>query len=378
MDEKLVENAIAFLTDPNVAHSPDQTKIEFLKAKGLNDSEIEMALQRALESPSSLVSAANTATQSLPHVTNTGHTYYNAPPPVPPRSWKDYFIMATATAGVSYAMYHVISRYLVPAIIPPSQREIDNDKKAVDDEFQKIDTLLQQLLKEQADTKTATDSKLKEVDVAVVRVTEFLNKYTQDKTRVEDDLRLLKLEIERVSSLIERNMTNQLSKIKQELGEISDEMKSLKQMLKTRGAMNGVEPRKIAPASSLPTMADIIKRRGGSKADESGTSTSVKTETSNNNAATAGIPSWQMAAAATPGESSEKLTPSTTVGGVTAAGIPAWQMAHKANEEKEEASKDPKEVIVDQNIAKVGPPSWQLNTSSKAPQKDHSDETKTD
>lgn len=374
MDEKLIENAVAFLTDPSVAHSPDLTKVEFLKAKGLNDSEIETALQKALKSPTSLVSAAHTMGQPLPHVANTDHSYYNAPPPVPPRSWKDYFIMATATAGVSYAMYHVISRYLIPAVIPPSQREIDNDKRAVDNEFQKIDALLQQLLKEQADTKSATESKIKEVDVAVVRVTEFLNKYAQDKIRVEDDLRLLKLEIERVSSLIERNMANQLSKIKEELSEISDEMKSLKQMLKARGTMNGVEPRKIAPASSLPSVADIIKRRGGPKADESGAGTDVLTETSSNVAATSGIPSWQMAATAATIESPEKLTWSTTVGGVTAAGIPAWQMAHKANEEKEDLLEDQKKDIVDQNIAKVGAPSWQLNSSSGASQKASSDD----
>lgn len=361
MDEKLIENAVAFLTDPSVAHSPAPTKIEFLKAKGLNDSEIEQALQKAQEPSSSAVPVTNSSTQPVHLVANPEQSYYNAPPPVPPRSWKDYFIMATATAGVSYAMYHVISRYLIPAIMPPSQREIDNDKRAVDEEFQKIDSLLQQLLKEQADTKTATDAKLKEVDVAVVRVTEFLNKYAQDKTRVEDDLRLLKLEIGRVSDLIEKNMASQLSKIKQELGEIGDEMKSLKQMLKTRGTMNGVEPRKIAPASSLPSVADIIKRRGGPKADESAPVKDITTETKHDSA---GIPSWQMAAAQ--GDNSQKLTSSTTVGGVTAAGIPAWQMAHKANEEKQDSPSNLNSDIVDQNIAKVGPPAWQLNTSSKA------------
>lgn len=351
-----MESAVEFLNDPSVANSSAASKIEFLKTKGLNDQEIDLALAKSLT--------------NIP----SDHLYYtNAmPPPLPPRSWKDYFIMATTSVGVSYAMYHVIVRYLLPAILPPLQSTIDAEKEAVSAHLQKIDTILEQMQLEQSEVTDATKLKLADVDAAVESVNSFLEEYAQDKTLTNDTLKLLKLEIDRVSKLIEKSLVSQLENMKTELCEIQNDLKSLRAILVARGQHG--EPRKIVPASSLPYAADIIKRRAEAKNSVASTGEISaepieKSLLENSEASSTGVESPIVGDEA------------------TAVGIPAWQLAHKNAEEEEATEKaDPSNVLpasqetkdgntidfvaterdpqVEENIRKVGIPSWQLHTNT--------------
>lgn len=349
MDEKLVESAVEFLGNPSVQRSTVESKSAFLKSKGLNDAEINEALKNSL-SPQPEYTPL-----SLPRPT-IDNLYYYSPPPLPPRSWKDYFIMATATAGVTLGMYQVIARYLIPAILPPSQHKIDQDMEVVASEFKKVDKLLEQLQIEQNEAKALTTTRLGEVEAAVSKVNEFLASYAQDKLRSDDELKLVRLEIDRVTHLIEKSMLCQSEKLKLELLEVRDELKSLKQILKSRAVSLGSETRKIVSASSVPSAADILKRREEAKS-------SIPEHTTGSNISTDGIHTCQMTNEAL--ENSFSISNPTTVGNITAGGIPVWQMEHKMQEETQKTNENLDtgiDSLVQDNIETVGSSPWRLKT----------------
>lgn len=359
MNEELLKSAVSFLKDPNVTSSPLNKKIEFLQSKGLNEEEIEEALNRANnQSISTSQSTTQPVQASYPPI-----DYYNVAPPVPERSWKDYFIMATATVGVSYGIYQVVSKYLIPSIIPPSQSVIDEDKQKIDEEFLKIDKLLEQLSVEQKEIKQKNDEKLSEIDTVINNVNDFLSKYNKDKLTFDDDLRLMKLEIDNLKNSIEKNLNLTKNNLKDDLSDINEELVSLKNLIKLRSSKE--TERKLAPVSSIPSASEILKK---SKKPSNGTTSpngSANVSSTSTPAPSTPIPaavqtpSPESAApkAPEPKEQGVRFTEPSSVDGVTAAGIPEWQMKHKLAEEN-------KEKFVEESINKVGVPAWQLNQST--------------
>ncbi|EER35802.1 hypothetical protein CTRG_00541 [Candida tropicalis MYA-3404] len=384
MNDELINSAVTFLKDPQVASSPLTKKVEFLESKGLNQQEIEEALKRANDNASQSQSVGTTQSSSssssyAPPTPQQGPPidYYNAPPPIPERSWKDYFIMATATAGITYGFYQVLTRYVIPTIIPPTQSSIDQDKETINEEFMKIDKVLEQLTNEQQEIKTSNEAKLAEVDTVIDNVNDFLNKYNKDKLKFDDDLRLMKLEIENLSNSIEKNMKLTKENINDELGEVSQELQSLKNLIKARASSNtqaNGDSRKIAPVSSIPSASEILKR-ARAKNNESSTTPEPVTITDT----TKKSPAVETEDA--------KRSENTSEGGVTAAGIPLWQLQAKEKEEQEEknvkndvqeesgipswqqstaADAQKSEEEIKEKIKSVGVPSWQLNSNNSS------------
>jgi peroxin-14 len=88
--QDLIQNAILFLQDPKTQSSPLTSKIEFLQAKGLNESEIQDALSRASSSSSPATTYNPTNLGS-----NGGGGYgmrYEMAPVTPKRDWRDLFV----------------------------------------------------------------------------------------------------------------------------------------------------------------------------------------------------------------------------------------------------------------------------------------------
>lgn len=412
MNEELIQSAVSFLKDPNVISSPLSKKVEFLQTKGLNEQEIEEALNRSNNSSTSTstsTSSTNSPTTTTSQVSNNPPSnyagapldYYNVQPPVPERTWKDYFIMATATAGVSYGVYQVISKYLIPSIVPPTQTTIDEDKQKIDEEFIKMDKLLEQLAGEQQQIKDANQEKLLEIDTVINSVNEFLTKYNKDKLTFDDDLRLMKLEIDNLKNSIEKNLNLTKANVKDDLQDISQELVSLKNLIKSRSSKDGQSDRKIPPASAIPSASDILKKAKAKpqesvkspspqefdkvmnesvSSDQVDQSTSqpeqvpqpeqiAKPEqTAQSSNPPQSIPPQSTPPQSTPPTDSQQshsqhpgISSSSTVNGVTAAGIPEWQLKHKLKEESKDQK--PSDDIVNDTIKNVGVPSWQLNQS---------------
>ena len=416
MNEELINSAVSFLKDPQVGGSPLTKKVEFLESKGLNQEEIEEALKRANDNSTTTSSSSSSSSVASSNLSNTTSSpsyqsqqqqqqvysqppidYYNVvPPPVPEKSWKDYFIMATATAGVTYGLYQVVTRYLIPSIIPPSQSSIDKDKETINEEFMKIDKILDQLTFEQEEIKHANETKLSEIDTVIENVNDFLNKYNKDKLKFDDDLRLMKLEIDNLNNSIEKNMHLTKENINDELGEISQELQSLKNLIKARSGSNnnqtnggnggGIEARKIAPVSSIPSASEILKKARAKnaasttpepkqepvKSEDTKSKETKSQETkrsegiTKNGVMAAGIPSWQLQHKEK--EAQEKSNQEQTSNNNNnnnnnnSSGIPVWQQAAAAAATSSvDTSKSEEEIK--EKIKSVGVPAWQLNAS---------------
>lgn len=420
MNEELINSAVSFLKDPQVGGSPLTKKVEFLESKGLNQEEIEEALKRANDnSTTTSSSSSSVASSNLSNTTSSPSyqlqqqqqvysqppiDYYNVvPPPVPEKSWKDYFIMATATAGVTYGLYQVVTRYLIPSIIPPSQSSIDKDKETINEEFMKIDKILDQLTFEQEEIKHANETKLSEIDTVIENVNDFLNKYNKDKLKFDDDLRLMKLEIDNLNNSIEKNMHLTKENINDELGEISQELQSLKNLIKARSGSNnnqtnggnggGIEARKIAPVSSIPSASEILKKARAKNAasttpepkqepvksedtkSEDTKSKETKSEETKrsegitkNGVMAAGIPSWQLQhkeKEAQEKSNQEQTSNNNNNNNNNSSGIPVWQQAAAAaTTSSVDTSKSEEEIK--EKIKSVGVPAWQLNASTSS------------
>lgn len=375
MNNDLVTSAVSFLRDPNVASSSLNKKIEFLKSKGLNDDQIEDALKRVSDSSS------GSPVSSSPQVGNPSYSpqpnyapsapldYYSAPPQVPERTWKDYFIMATATAGVTYGLYQVVSRFLIPSIIPPGQSRVDEDKEKIDEEFVKIDKVLEQMALEQKEIKDTNEAKLKEIDVVIDNVNDFLTKYNRDKSKFDDDLRLMKLEVDNLLNAVEKNLRLTKETISEELRDISSELTSLQNLIKARGESSSSSERKVAPVSSIPSASEILKRAKAANAiasehaaESNGRMANPASGASSKGEVfAAGIPDWQLKHKQAEEEQEEKNTeeekktdnesewPPTQI----QSGIPLWQQLKKKEDE-----------VVVNSIKNTGVPAWQLNATS--------------
>lgn len=418
MNEELINSAVSFLKDPQVGGSPLTKKVEFLESKGLNQEEIEEALKRANDNSTTTSSSSSSSSVASSNLSNTTSSpsyqsqqqqqvysqppidYYNVvppPPPVPEKSWKDYFIMATATAGVTYGLYQVVTRYLIPSIIPPSQSSIDKDKETINEEFMKIDKILDQLTFEQEEIKHANETKLSEIDTVIENVNDFLNKYNKDKLKFDDDLRLMKLEIDNLNNSIEKNMHLTKENINDELGEISQELQSLKNLIKARSGSNnnqtnggnggGIEARKIAPVSSIPSASEILKKARAKNAasttpepkQEPVKSEDTKSEETKrsegitkNGVMAAGILSWQLQHKEKEAQekeaqkkSNQEQTSNNNNNNNNSSGIPVWQQAAAAaTTSSVDTSKSEEEIK--EKIKSVGVPAWQLNASTSS------------
>lgn len=376
MNEELLNSAVSFLKDPGVSSSPLNKKIEFLQSKGLNEQEIEEAMKRANNADEQ--TQAQTQTQTTKNAPMTyqsailssqGHhmqqsplpyDYYGMAPQVPERSWKDYFIMATATAGATYGLYQVFSRYLLPSIIPPGQSRVDEDKEKIDQEFIKIDKVLEQMALEQKEIKDANEAKLKEIDDVISNVNEFLSRYNKDKIKFDDDLRLMKLEVDSLQNTIEKNLKLTKENMHSELEDIVDELSSLKNLIKARGGSSNGPERKVVPVSSIPSASEILKKVK-SNASPKATNTPIVNAPSGNDTS---ADSKQAPAKTTDGDIYNEATHT--------AGIPDWQLSHKKLEEEREkengaswqqsaaAAIAEDDKAVENSIKKVGVPAWQL------------------
>src|SRR5271156_6828098 len=103
--EELVSSALTFLNDPKVQASPLTKRLSFLESKGLTQEEITEVLNR-LNNPHP-TSTPSTNSSSVPPVPQYGayaNPYGQAPDP-PGRDWRDWFIMAVVTSGISYGLY---------------------------------------------------------------------------------------------------------------------------------------------------------------------------------------------------------------------------------------------------------------------------------
>ncbi|KAI9870391.1 MAG: peroxisomal membrane protein pex14 [Pleopsidium flavum] len=344
--EDLVSSAITFLQDPSVAASPIEKRVAFLQSKNLTQDEIDTALARAGDDPSTY----GTAT---PPTSNTSYNayqqqqvmrqqppggyggyqqgYWGQPPPpeLPRRDWRDWFIMATVMGGVSYGLYFIAKRYIYPVIAPPTPPQLEQDKAAIDASFEKAFALLDQLSTDTSALKASEEARTERLDTALREVEEVISELKTASRRREDEGRRISEEVRALKGLIPKALEGQKDLTDGRMRELGSELRSLKTLIGNRvgggsgspaasvrnyGALGG--ERTNGTGSTTPREPTAQNLSGGSGSTASNGTSDSQTAPSSTSVSPSPVPNR---------ESSNNFAAERASGGRAA--IPAWQMA---------------------------------------------------
>ncbi|KAI5459244.1 peroxisomal membrane protein [Mariannaea sp. PMI_226] len=320
--EDIVSSAAQFLQDPSVATSTVENKISFLRSKNLTQEEIDAALARAGGHAPPPPSAPYQPAPSGPPVPQQ---YFQSYPPQawqpqhpPRRDWRDWFIMATVVSGVSYGLYTLGKRYVYPLVAPPTPEKLEQDKKSVEEQFDRAFALVEQLAKDTEDLKKAEKERTEKLDTAVQELETVISDLKAANRRRDDDAQHIRDEIQSLKAALPKALENQKQLTNDRLKEVNTEMVSLKALVTQRmsppppattsmlrGSSGGnVTP---APSTTLPATNGEMLAEASSSSPTTATSVpSTKPASSFSRASTSGlgastgkasIPAWQMAMA---------------------------------------------------------------------------------
>lgn len=280
--KQLFDSAVSFLNDSSVKDAPLTKKVEFLQSKGLSQEEVELALRHSQHNEES--SKTDIGDQIETNINqsnqNSGYLYEAVRPPLPHRDWKDYFIMASVTAGLFYGVYEVTKRYVIPNILPDSKSKLEKDKEEIQAQFSRVDKVLDAIEQEQEEFRSRDEEKLAELDTTIGQLKVCLDQTTRTREKMEDDFRMLKSEMTNLQNSIDKFIIKKDNN--RELERISNELISLKNLMKSSGFAEGSQessfeslgrnksplPNNIVPsADSIPSAADILSKLNMNKKD---------------------------------------------------------------------------------------------------------------
>ncbi|KAL1978500.1 hypothetical protein VTN31DRAFT_1359 [Thermomyces dupontii] len=332
--EELVSSAVNFLQDPSVTSSPLDKKIAFLQSKNLTQEEIDLALARAGEDVTRQSATAQQPSAQSSAVTRAAappggygippYGQWQPPPELPKRDWRDWFIMATVTGGVGYALYTLAKRYVVPLIAPPTPPQLEQDKQSIDEQFNRAFALIEQLSNDTAALKSAEEARTQRLDAALHEVESVVSELKTASRRRDETTRHLSDELRLLKDSIPKALEGAREGNENRLKELSAELKSLKVLLNNR-----LQSTSSGATSSSPIGG--LGRTLGSATTESATTNGTNTTSTPSDSGDNATPSATVATggAGQAQQQSASATSSSPLSqlGRAPASIPAWQMA---------------------------------------------------
>ncbi len=195
---------------------------------------------------------------------------------------------------------------------------MEQDKKAIDDSFEKAFSLLDQLAKDTEELKSSEQARTERLDTALTEVESVIGELKTASRRREEETRRVSDEVRGLKDLIPKALEGQKETTDSRLRELNTELKSLKTLIGQR--MNPAATTSSSPfgrtsgiGSSSPAATSSTNTIAGSSAD-----------TTTPKPASVGNGTGIEAVASVQGRSS---TPFNTGAPAGRAAIPAWQMA---------------------------------------------------
>jgi peroxin-14 len=248
--------------------------------------------------------------------------------------------MATVVGGVSYGLYNLgkvfqpfseerqgmltdmLKRYVYPLVAPPTPERLEQDKKSIDDQFEKTFALVEQVAKDTEALKAAERERTQRLDTAISELETVLSDLKMSNRRRDDDAQRIRDDVQNLKDSIPRALGNQKEVTDARLREINTELKSLKTLLAQR--MN---------SSTGPTVVGNYLRSGAGNATPTPGSAAGGSENIEAEAATSGkapsVADEQPPKRTEYPAATERKSP--FVSGMAASGakasIPAWQLA---------------------------------------------------
>ncbi|KAI7284474.1 hypothetical protein KC345_g2203 [Hortaea werneckii] len=263
--EELIQGAVTFLQDPSVASAPYEQKLSFLRSKNLTQDEIDASLARVGQAPSPSDPSSfypppqpqyrpqqQQQQQPYPQYGSNPSQYpppaywqHHPPPPdLPRRDWRDWFIMATVVSGFGYACYWTAQRYILPLISPPTPPQLEQDKHAVDESFERAFALLDQLASDTTELKDSEKARTEKLDSALGEVEAVVGRMREANENREAEGRRLAREVESLRDGIPRAIEKERERDEERLRELVAEVRSLKTLVGNRmggGSVGGAQ-----------------------------------------------------------------------------------------------------------------------------------------
>ncbi|MCJ1281660.1 peroxisomal membrane protein pex14 [Xylographa opegraphella] len=142
--------------------------------------------------------------------------------------------MATVTGGVSYGLYTVAKRYVMPLISPPTPPQLEQDKAAIDASFSRAFSLIDQLATDTAALKSAEESRTEGLDSALQEVEAVISELKAANKRREDDSRRIGDEVRGLKEMIPKALEGWKAAEDIKLKELGAGLKSLKILVGNR------------------------------------------------------------------------------------------------------------------------------------------------
>ncbi|KAL1890551.1 peroxisomal membrane protein pex14 [Sporothrix stenoceras] len=368
--EDLVVSAAKFLQDPSVASSPPENRVAFLKAKNLTPEEITAALARAgfdnsgnagplsygtSPQPSGPPQQQQQPFYGQPYGQPQGYPPYGWQPPPPPetmprRDWRDWVIMATVVGGVGYGLYSMTKRYVYPLVAPPTPDRLEQDKKAIDEQFERAFALVDQLAKDTDELKAAEKERTERLDQALTNLESVITELKTASKRREEDAERLRDDVRGLKDALPKALDTQREVTDGRLREVNTELKGLKTLIGQRmggssaattggSSVSGSGPSylrassSVAPSTTSAPSVVSVESEGTETANKAAANPLATTvETVSNNSSSGFVGGYSASnlagnsSSSSPAPAASTSTPSSfsTAG---KASIPAWQRA---------------------------------------------------
>jgi len=242
--------------------------------------------------------------------------------------------MATVVSGASYGLYVLAQRYVKPLIAPPTPPQLEQDKAAIDEQFNKAFALLDTLSSDTAALKEAEQARTQRLDNAITDIETIVAELKAANMKREDDSRRMESDIKSMKESLPRSIDSVRDASERQLKELSTELGSLKLLMGNRmggpsslGAPGQATPR--PQPAGIPAANSAAATPSIEAAPGSGSNVNVPRQPSSftNPTSSYGTPASVPASA-------PASRPASAAPFASKAAIPAWQMA-AANKAKE-------------------------------------------
>lgn len=142
--------------------------------------------------------------------------------------------MATVVSGVGYGMYSLTKRYIYPLVAPPTPDRLEADKKAIDEQFDRAFSLVEQLAKDTDALKAAEQQRTERLDTALTELETVITDLKSANRRREDDAQRIRDEVQDLKASIPKALDAQKELANERLKEVNVEVTSLKTLLSQR------------------------------------------------------------------------------------------------------------------------------------------------
>ncbi len=125
-------------------------------------------------------------------------------------------------------------RYIYPLVAPPTPDRLEQDKKSIDEQFEKTFTLVEQLAKDTEALKAAEQERTERLDAALGELETVLHDLKSANRRRDDEAQRMRDDVQGLKDSIPRALNNQKDLTDTRLREVNAELKSLKTLITQR------------------------------------------------------------------------------------------------------------------------------------------------